>query len=70
LLDSRERFVVEHRLMADQETELSLREIGRALGVSRERARQLEARAKRKLAARLFARSAEPGGDWLGLNGS
>jgi len=51
-LDPRERFVVEHRLMADGDSELSLAEIGRRLGVSRERARQLEARAKRKLSAR------------------
>lgn len=67
-LDPRERFVVEHRLMADRETELSLAEIGRRLGVSRERARQLEARAKRKLSARLLARSSQAGGDWLGLS--
>jgi RNA polymerase sigma-32 factor len=33
--------------MGDEE--LSLAELGRRLGVSRERARQLEARAKRKL---------------------
>ena len=46
-LDERERFIVEQRLMADEET--SLAEIGRQLGVSRERARQLEARAKAKL---------------------
>lgn len=52
-LDTRERFIVEARLMADAEEELSLAEIGRRLGVSRERARQLEARAKRKLKSRI-----------------
>jgi RNA polymerase sigma-32 factor len=51
MLDARERYIVEHRLMADEE--LSLAELGRRLGVSRERARQLEARARRKLRARL-----------------
>lgn len=48
-LDKRERYIVEKRIMADREEELSLAEIGRRLGVSRERARQLEARARRKL---------------------
>lgn len=52
-LDHRERFIAEHRLMADSEDELSLAEIGRRLGVSRERARQLESRAKRKLKQRI-----------------
>jgi RNA polymerase sigma-32 factor len=52
-LDHRERFIVEKRLMSDREDELSLAEIGRHLGVSRERARQLEARAKRKLRANI-----------------
>ncbi|MEO8916533.1 MAG: sigma-70 family RNA polymerase sigma factor [Polyangiaceae bacterium] len=63
LLDDRERYIVENRLLADREAELSLAEIGRSLGISRERARQLEERAKRKLKARITAR---PGsGDWL-----
>lgn len=51
LLDTRERYIVEQRLLADEE--MSLAELGRRLGVSRERARQLEARAKRKLRASL-----------------
>jgi RNA polymerase sigma-32 factor len=50
-LDPRERYIVEQRLMADDE--MSLAEIGRRLGVSRERARQLEARARKKLRTRL-----------------
>jgi RNA polymerase sigma-32 factor len=62
-LDDRERFIVEQRLMADPEDELSLAELGRRLGVSRERARQLEARAKKKLKGRLEALSREDSGD-------
>jgi len=46
-LDSRERYIVEQRILAEEE--VSLAELGRRLGVSRERARQLEARAKQKL---------------------
>jgi len=67
-LDKRERYIVEHRLMADSEDELSLAEIGRRLGVSRERARQLEARAKRKLKARIAEISRSTGGDFLDLD--
>ena len=52
-LDQRERFIVEARIMGDDE--LSLAELGRRLGVSRERARQLEVRAKRKLKRQLEA---------------
>jgi RNA polymerase sigma-32 factor len=49
VLDARERYVVEQRLMAHREEQLSLAEIGRRFRVSRERARQIEARAMRKL---------------------
>jgi RNA polymerase sigma-32 factor len=62
-LDERERYIAEKRLMADHEEELSLAEIGRRLGVSRERARQLEVRTKRKLRRRieeLARRSGDP----------
>jgi RNA polymerase sigma-32 factor len=52
-LDPRERYIVEARILADDPEELSLAEIGRQLGVSRERARQLETRAKEKLRRRL-----------------
>lgn len=52
-LDERERFIVENRLLRDDEEEMTLAALGRQLGVSRERARQLEARAKQKLRAEL-----------------
>lgn len=65
-LDKRERYIVEKRLMADREDELSLAEIGRQLGVSRERARQLEARAKKKLKFQISELSGS--GDFLGQN--
>ena len=60
-LDPRERYIVENRMMADSEDELSLAEIGRRLGVSRERARQLEERAKKKLRHRIAEISRETG---------
>jgi len=52
-LDPRERFVIEHHLMKDDDETLSLAELGRQLGVSRERARQLEEQAKKKLRQRM-----------------
>jgi RNA polymerase sigma-32 factor len=63
ILDARERYIVEHRLLADRDAELSLADIGRSLGVSRERARQLEDRAKRKLRARISSRP--DSAEWL-----
>jgi RNA polymerase sigma-32 factor len=65
-LDPRERYIVEKRLMADSEDELSLADIGRELGVSRERARQLEARAKKKLKTRITELSR--GNGWLDVH--
>lgn len=58
-LDPRERFIVQVRMMADGAEELSLAEIGRRLGVSRERARQLEARAKQKIRRHLETRATD-----------
>lgn len=54
VLDKRESYIAKNRFMAD--SEMSLAEIGRTLGISRERARQLESRAKRKLASSLALR--------------
>jgi RNA polymerase sigma-32 factor len=51
LLDDRERTIVEQRFMADEPA--SLQELGDRLGFSRERARQLEIRARGKLRAAL-----------------
>jgi len=48
-LDAREVFILERRLLADPEEQLSLGEIGAHFGVSRERVRQLEVRTRRKL---------------------
>ena len=49
LLSDREREVLTLRFGLDDDTPRTLDEIGRALGVSRERARQLEVQAIRKL---------------------
>lgn len=64
-LDSRERYIVETRLIADAEERMSLADIGRALGVSRERARQLESRAKLKLRNQLQSMPEAAKPEWL-----
>ena len=52
-LDGRERYIIEQRLMHDEPA--TLRDLGQYFGVSRERARQLELRAKEKLRRELHA---------------
>lgn len=59
-LDPRELFILERRLMADPEEELSLGEIGAHFGVSRERVRQLECRARAKLRQEACRAEGEP----------
>ncbi|MCA9644917.1 MAG: sigma-70 family RNA polymerase sigma factor [Polyangiaceae bacterium] len=57
-LDARERRIVRERLMAEDGEALSLAELGRRMGISRERARQLESRARKKLAESLSSQAA------------
>lgn len=59
-LDERERYIIEQRLMRDEPA--TLREIGRHFNFSRERARQLESRAKEKLKRELHGLAVEI--DW------
>jgi RNA polymerase sigma-32 factor len=56
-LNARERRIVDRRLMADAEAMLTLKELGREFGVSRERVRQLEVNIKRKLVTHFRALS-------------
>ncbi len=51
-LDEREQYIVRQRILKVDDA-MTLSRLGENLGVSRERARQLEARAKRKLRAQL-----------------
>jgi RNA polymerase sigma-32 factor len=64
-LDTRERFIAEHRIMAADADELSLAEIARVWGISRERARQLEERAKEKLCRSSVIRGNSALSEWL-----
>lgn len=52
-LNERERFILEHRLLADAEQRMPLSAVGKSFGVTRERARQLEGAVRAKLRARL-----------------
>ena len=54
-LDSRERMIVEERLLTEHEQEVTLADLGRRLNLSRERVRQLEERVKGKLRTALQA---------------
>jgi DNA-directed RNA polymerase sigma subunit (sigma70/sigma32) len=58
LVSANLRYVVaiafKRRLMADAEEEQTLAELGRSFGISRERVRQLEVQAKKKLRGRIF----------------
>jgi len=56
-LDPRERFIIQQRVM--NERPMTLKELGEHFGFSRERARQLEIRAKEKLKNELAALMAE-----------
>ena len=60
-LDPRERFIIEQRVM--NERPMTLKELGEHFGFSRERARQLEIRAKDKLKAELASLMVEVGQD-------
>jgi RNA polymerase sigma-32 factor len=59
-LDQRERYIIEKRVMSDRP--MTLKELGEHFGFSRERARQLEIRAKEKLKQELHALATEI--DW------
>jgi RNA polymerase sigma-32 factor len=56
-LDQRERFIIEQRIMSD--APMTLKDLGEHFGFSRERARQLEIRAKEKLKGELNALAAD-----------
>jgi RNA polymerase sigma-32 factor len=59
-LDQRERYIIEKRVMNDRP--MTLKELGEHFGFSRERARQLEIRAKEKLRLELHTLAADL--DW------
>jgi RNA polymerase sigma-32 factor len=64
-LDRRERWIVQLRQMADPGEEVALAELARCMGISGERARQLEARALSKLRSALSASSDRVVREWV-----
>jgi RNA polymerase sigma-32 factor len=64
-LDPRERYVIEARLLADDDDCVSLHEVASRLHVSRQRIHQLELRAKRKLRAAISELVAETDPAWF-----
>jgi RNA polymerase sigma-32 factor len=69
-LDTRERYIIESRFLSDTDGAMSLAKIGRELGVSRERARQLERRARDKLGECFTEHFGDDVGDALGVTSS
>jgi RNA polymerase sigma-32 factor len=64
-LDARELYIAEHRLMSSSEETLALAEIARRFDVSRERTRQLEVRAMKKLRHALRASANPIVAEWI-----
>lgn len=59
-LDERERLILGQRLLREEPDEVTLADLGRELGVTRERVRQIEAGLKRKLRVRVERLMAPP----------
>ena len=69
-LGPRDRYIAEHRILADPADELSLAELARRFGISRERARQLESRIKRKLRKRIPELGNDAVNEWIADTGA
>jgi RNA polymerase sigma-32 factor len=66
LLDPRERYIAEQRLMTHPDDAPTLAEVGRQFGISRERARQIELRTVRKLRKNIAACADPIAREWIG----
>ena len=65
VLDTRELFIVRHRLMTSDSEAVSLANVARHFGISRERARQLESRALTKLRRAITDAKSPSLNEWL-----